>query len=468
MFSPVYFPLVSALAAGHERTIDRLVNGHIGEAVNAASRLVEGGGDESSADLIRLQSDLSLATGHIEDAEEGYRRALRAMRSSRQLRALSCRDTGWQALFRQRPATAVACFSRVVAEEDLSEARRLEARFALVVSLGELGRPAEMESAILELEQAQQGAAPRWGELVRLLRYDLAVQRELRQAGPLSDHVYWQSMLGESSLPPDHRDRYEAEVAIEAPLLLERFKFLRKLRAFAAGERHAYLALDAHLRWAQQVGLGEYQRALRVETALAALACNEAGLAEQALMPLAEQIREGSGRRRLEYLYCTAKIRQEQGRTQEGLRLYSRYALLALRASREESRVATPFAAREGTRRDAPLDDVAARLPAKYRRAYRFLLANLDRRDLSVREVAAEIGVTERALQTAFKNFIGLTPTEVIRRQRMEAIRAELQSDDHDGGVLDAAHRWGVTHRSTLVNGYRKYFHEAPSETLAR
>ncbi|NIF99764.1 hypothetical protein F3J18_31625, partial [Burkholderia sp. Ax-1720] len=41
-------------------------------------------------------------------------------------------------------------------------------------------------------------------------------------------------------------------------------------------------------------------------------------------------------------------------------------------------------------------DDVSARLPAKYRRAYRYVLDNLDRADLSVREIATQIGVTER------------------------------------------------------------------------
>jgi transcriptional regulator GlxA family with amidase domain len=98
------------------------------------------------------------------------------------------------------------------------------------------------------------------------------------------------------------------------------------------------------------------------------------------------------------------------------------------------------------------------------------VLDNLDRRDLSVREVAAEIGVTERALQSAFKNFLGLSPTELIRRQRMERIRAELtdRSYSSDRGVLGAASKWGVQNRSTLVNGYRKQFHEAPSETLER
>jgi transcriptional regulator GlxA family with amidase domain len=95
---------------------------------------------------------------------------------------------------------------------------------------------------------------------------------------------------------------------------------------------------------------------------------------------------------------------------------------------------------------------------------------NLERSDLSVREVAAEIGVTERALQSAFKNSLGSTPTEIIRQKRMDRIRAELQGDSVHGerSVLCAATRWGVQNRSTLVNGYRRQFNEAPSDTLKR
>jgi transcriptional regulator GlxA family with amidase domain len=114
-------------------------------------------------------------------------------------------------------------------------------------------------------------------------------------------------------------------------------------------------------------------------------------------------------------------------------------------------------------------DDVSARLPAKYRRAYRYLMDNLDQKDLSVREVASHVGVTERAIQAAFKNHLGLSPSELIRRQRMERIRDDLLDDDAPvAGMLEVAKKWGVQHRSTLINGYRRVFHEAPSQTLGR
>ena len=109
------------------------------------------------------------------------------------------------------------------------------------------------------------------------------------------------------------------------------------------------------------------------------------------------------------------------------------------------------------------------RLPARYRRAYRYLLEHLDRSELTVREIADEIDVTERALQCVFKRHLGMTPGEVLQRCRVERIRADLLREDAVGGtVIETAARWGIRNRATLVSSYRKFFRETPSETLAR
>ena len=64
-------------------------------------------------------------------------------------------------------------------------------------------------------------------------------------------------------------------------------------------------------------------------------------------------------------------------------------------------------------------------LPLRYRRAYQYILEHLENRDLSVREVATHVDVTERALQMAFRTHLGMTPAELIRRRRIERIRKE-------------------------------------------
>ncbi|MEB4733920.1 helix-turn-helix transcriptional regulator, partial [Burkholderia contaminans] len=194
-----------------------------------------------------------------------------------------------------------------------------------------------------------------------------------------------------------------------------------------------------------------------------------AQVADMILEPLYGAAQSGvGGHRQIEYLYCVAKTRQAQGRLKDAQQFYSRYALTSMECLREALSARVPFLERK-IRETSQLDDIGARLPARYRRAYTFLLENLEHADLSVRDIAAEVGVTERALQSAFRKFLNMSPTELIRRQRMERIRSELvDGSASDGGVLATASRWGVQNRSTLINGYRKQFDEAPSHTLER
>ncbi|MDR6450168.1 hypothetical protein J2794_006308 [Paraburkholderia terricola] len=89
------------------------------------------------------------------------------------IRAASCRNAGWQALFLHRLATSLSCFARVIEEAEIDAVQRLEVRLGIVCALHEL--------------------------TVTVL-YDIAVQRELRSAAMLADHFYWQSGLGDERL----------------------------------------------------------------------------------------------------------------------------------------------------------------------------------------------------------------------------------------------------------------------------
>jgi AraC-like DNA-binding protein len=208
---------------------------------------------------------------------------------------------------------------------------------------------------------------------------------------------------------------------------------------------------------------------VRIEIVLASLVGGATSLAESMLTSLTAEVRMPQSHRQLEYLYCLAKLRHVEGRSGESLELYTRYALAAVSCIRDEA-VALARYGQRIARAPEQLDDIGARLPARYRRAYRYLVDNLERKDLSIREIAAQIGVTDRALQSAFAASLGSTPTEIIRRLRMERIRAELEGHDsaHEHGILATAVKWGVSNRSTLINGYRREFNESPSDTLNR
>ncbi|MET5021519.1 AraC family transcriptional regulator, partial [Burkholderia pseudomallei] len=69
-----------------------------------------------------------------------------------------------------------------------------------------------------------------------------------------------------------------------------------------------------------------------------------------------------------------------------------------------------------------------------------------------VREIAAEIGVTDSALQNALKIYLGRSPRELIRSRRMERIRTEVVDFALTGerNVLEGGRRWGVQSGSSL------------------
>ncbi|ATF90345.1 MULTISPECIES: helix-turn-helix transcriptional regulator [Burkholderia] len=479
MFSMLYFPVVSALAASDEdagsgiaaRAVDSILDGEFAAAVQQSGRRLDDSAAAATAADLQWHADLQLVLGFDAEAEDAYRRAQRRMRGSKaEIRVATCRNAAWQALFRHRIGTALACFARAAEEVDAPPARRIEARIGIACALHELGRTREALDALDEVVPTN----ARWRELVIALRFDLIAQHELRCANALQDHVYWRSaaLASPAAYLPAPRvgfaEALQAAAGVRAPLLAARVAYLRELRNVTSGERDAIANVCAYLERIREQGFADYQRAVRLEIALASFVGDAPHVAQTIIEPLHQGVRgSDTGHRQLEYLYCAAKLRESQGRAQESLQWYSRYALVAMQCLREDSHVRTPALDRQP--KAAP-DDVSARLPAKYRRAYRYVLDNLDRADLSVREIATQIGVTERALQSAFKSCLGLSPSELIRTRRMERIREALidHADAGDQRVLETARRWGVQSRSTLVTGYRKQFREAPSETLER
>lgn len=490
MFSNIYFPLISALVTPEpaadryfcERLMNAVVAGELAEAGTIASRWAKDPGRSGEAAyIVQRHADLQLMARAEVRAEEAYRRSQRLLRTSMALRVASCRNAGWQALFRNRMSSALACFTRLAEESEVDPARGAEARFALVFALKELGKTAQAAEVMADLREHLQtrvrAQMTLWLELYDTLAFDIAVQAEIRSASALRDHVFWQSGLGDGAThaekePLQSCDELEAVARdVKSPVLRMRVEALRNQRAAANGDRSAFVRLLGHWNWACDEKLPDYARTVRLEAALAALAGAAPQSAETALEPLTAQgsPQPFADQRQIEFLYCLFKIRQHQGRTQEAWQLYGRYTLVAMQCLRESSHLHSPLVERTASALPQ-LDDVGIRLTGKYRRAYQFVLDNLGRRDLSVREVAAEIGVTERALQSAFRSLLGLSPRELIRRERMKRIRADLMSGSSQGDacVLRAASRWGVESRSTLLLSYRRQFHEAPSETLER
>ncbi|MBN3751821.1 helix-turn-helix transcriptional regulator [Paraburkholderia sp. Tr-20389] len=485
MLVTYYFPYVSMLnaASAPANVVDLIRNGNVQVAAAHVQRLVDQHDDATPATLLQLQGDLQLSLGMEVDADDSFREAQKRMRDDKDgMRFASCRNAGWQALFRYRYGTAMSCFMQIADHPQASAALRLDALFGAFGVLFCVGRLRDADAVLDTLEDLLDEAtsnddtlpnADGWQRLLSTVRFDVEAQSTLRSRAALSDHIYWQVGLTGDAAPRVAPQRPAAlrmlTGAIVDPLLRGRVEFLDRLAQLAGGERDAQQQMLAHADWAGKQGIQNYQSAVRIEIVLASLAGGASSLAESMLTLLTAEVRMPQSHRQLEYLYCLAKLRHVQGRSSESLEVYTRYALAAVNCIRDEAGALARYGQRIA-RAPEQLDDIGTRLPARYRRAYRYLLDNLERKDLSIREIAAQIGVTDRALQSAFKASLGSTPTEIIRRLRMERIRADLEADDsaHEQGILATAVKWGVSNRSTLVNSYRREFNESPSDTLNR
>lgn len=453
----IYLALISAQT--HDQAMPSYARAMQEGDFRAACRHVQRLGDDDTRTWQAL-GDAALLLRHEEDAEDYFRRAQKLQGANDTLRLLSCRNAGWQALNLHRYSAALGCFVRIVQDGAATVPAKTEAVLGAALVHHQLGQQAACDDA---LRQARALAAAmedgRWLLLADLLALDCAVRLGVRGAAALRDHVFWQSAAASG----DHRVQWErlagAMAACDAhhpvpELAARRHACLALLPSLADGERDVMTLLVRH-------GTGDAD--MQVEIALAALAGGHADLAEQSLQRA--RCADPRGRRwSMDLRYCQAKIAMLKGDSAAALRLYSTYTAEALQCLRSEIQVCAPL---DGMA--PPGDDISARLPARYRRAYRYIADHYRNNDLSTGEIAAHIGVSERALQQAFREHLGMSPTAVLRRIRLDAVRAELlAADGSTDGILETANRLGLKSRSSLIRGYRKQFNEAPSASVVR
>ncbi len=450
--------------------LSRLVlEGHITEAIKHAEVALHdlAPHDAGQLETAHLCADLMLALNRAEEAEETYRLAVKLSHYKERggVRVASCRSTGFLALHQQRFATAASCFARIASDAAASAAQRTEALCALAVAREGLGQLAAAMQALAEAGQtACEVQDANLVKLTGLVRIELIARNEIRTHELLQDHVFWRSSFGngtrmQEETPPLLSIEMLLAAADSSPLIARRLRHLRDLLLATYGDTRLQPALMEHLAHLRAAGLAKAEGQARVDTALVAIAQRQADFARTVLQPL-----HGSG---MEAWYCQAKLSMLLGCVDDAMRHYQRYAFESMERVRGASTATLSFEA--STPSGGTKDDIEMRLPAKYRRAYRYLQENLDQPELSVREISDSIGVTERAIQTAFKAHLGMTPGEVVQRCRVERIRAELLREDaHDASVIETAARWGIRNRSTLLSSYRKYFRETPTQTLAR
>jgi len=124
-------------------------------------------------------------------------------------------------------------------------------------------------------------------------------------------------------------------------------------------------------------------------------------------------------------------------------------------------------AARPGGEPTEPAGEQATTAPAVVRRALRFIDEHAAE-PVGIEDIAAAAGIGSRGLQLAFRRHVGATPTDQLRRVRLERARRDLEAGDTVRGdtVAGIATRWGFAHHGRFAIDYRRAFGCSPSHTL--
>ena len=93
----------------------------------------------------------------------------------------------------------------------------------------------------------------------------------------------------------------------------------------------------------------------------------------------------------------------------------------------------------------------------------------LDGRRPYLSELCATADVSERTLQYAFRDIMGMSPLTYLHRLRLHRARDELQKAKSDSTtVTEVAMNWGFWHFGEFSRAYKNCFAEKPSETLKK
>jgi len=431
-----------------------------------------------NAQIGQLLGRCLLAVGRDEDAEELFRRLTRNYQevSRAHVRWLTGLDQGALQLQLNRPGRAAEALCAVADDSRTPLDLRVEAMVGAAVALHRAG---ECASAWQSIDAARRLCAthPRTylTRLVDCIALELSALQHERDLEALNDHAMCASYrVTGGELPSFDQVRQELKAAAreftdEAPLVAHRLSHLAGLTSPEAAAVDASAHLLEGLAWVRARQLSGFEAALRIESALMLIARGAVNTAAEVIAPhTGNETQARCSRHALDLHYCLSKLHVAQGRAAEALRWYrshSQETVLALR-SQAGRRMMNSYLGQAHANTASPDDTARTRLPLRYRRAYQYIIENLHDENLSVKQVSTHLGVTERALQMAFRTHLGLTPAELIRTRRMERIREDLCSNAGQHDLIDLAHRWGIKSRSTLANSYRDRFAETPMQTL--
>jgi AraC-like DNA-binding protein len=87
---------------------------------------------------------------------------------------------------------------------------------------------------------------------------------------------------------------------------------------------------------------------------------------------------------------------------------------------------------------------------------------------ISIGDVAAELGISARALQLAFRRHRNTSPLRSLHARRLELLHARLAEPDPGETVTSVCHDCCIGNPGRIARRYREVFGEQPAETLMR
>src|SRR4051794_19301883 len=106
-------------------------------------------------------------------------------------------------------------------------------------------------------------------------------------------------------------------------------------------------------------------------------------------------------------------------------------------------------------------------VPRHVRRALDHMRAHLAER-ITLADLSAAAGLSERGLLTQFERFLGVSPMTHLLRLRLAAAREELLRPESASSVAQVGIACGLPHLGRFAADYRKAFGELPSATARR
>lgn len=101
------------------------------------------------------------------------------------------------------------------------------------------------------------------------------------------------------------------------------------------------------------------------------------------------------------------------------------------------------------------------------RKSLEYIEAN-PKKMLTVPEVCAVSGLSERSLQYGFQELLGMTPVKYLRLVRLNGSHQDLLAAQADSNqkVVDIALKWGFVELGRFAREYQMLYNELPSQTL--